>query len=97
MGVNFTITELRSRLDRLDSGSVLRISEYDYRRLFGINDVGAANVAQFASTHHCVSVPGADALYFRKSHADAYDSTELVQGDGTISDWAEIRSTGLRG
>jgi hypothetical protein len=85
MGVNFNLAELRSRLNHLDPGAILRISEYDYERLFGINEVAAANVAQFARMHRCVSVPGAEALYFRKWDADAYSSTELVQHDGTIS------------
>ena len=83
MGVNVTLAELRSRLARLDTGTVLRIAEYDYERLFGINEVAAANVAQFARMHRCVSVPGADAVYFRKWSADTRNSTKLAQDHGT--------------
>lgn len=48
MGVDLTLAELRSRLNRLGAGAILRISESDYERLFGINEVAAAAVAEFA-------------------------------------------------
>ncbi|MBR1163710.1 MULTISPECIES: hypothetical protein [Bradyrhizobium] len=79
MNENLTLAELRFRLDRLGAGAVLRISDRDYERLFGINEVAAAKVAQFARKHHCVSVPGEGSVYFRKSNSDAYGSVELVQ------------------
>lgn len=79
MNENLTLAELRSRLDSLGAGAVLRISDQDYERLFGINDVAAAKAAQFARKHHCVSVPGDGSVYFRKSSSDAYRSVELVQ------------------
>ena len=79
MGLNFTLAELRSRLDRLDTGAVLKLPEYDYERFFGINEGAAAKAAQFARMHHCVCVPGVDAVYFRKWSADA--STGPTQDD----------------
>ena len=85
MGVDLTLAELRSRLNRLGSGAILRISESDYERLFGINEVAAAAVAEFAKRYHCVSIPGADALYFRKWDANRHHSTELAQDDSTMS------------
>ncbi|MGY4425505.1 hypothetical protein ACVWY2_007954 [Bradyrhizobium sp. JR6.1] len=47
MNKDLTLAELRSRLDRLGAGAVLRISDHDYERLFGINEVAAAKAAQF--------------------------------------------------
>jgi len=79
MNKDLALAELRSRLDRLGAGAVLRISDHDYERLFGINEVAAAKAAQFARKHHCVSVPGDGSVYFRKSNPDAYRSVELVQ------------------
>ena len=81
MDAVITIAELRSRLDRLDAGAVLKISERDYEGLFGVNEVAAARAAQVAGMHHCVSVPGADAVYFRKSSVGQCRSTGVVQGD----------------
>ncbi|BBB96712.1 MULTISPECIES: hypothetical protein [Bradyrhizobium] len=85
MNKNLTLVELRSRLDRLGAGAVLRISDRDYERLFGINEVAAAKAAQFARKHRCVSVPREDSVYFRKSTPDAYGSAELVQDGPSIS------------
>ncbi|WP_244521963.1 hypothetical protein [Bradyrhizobium embrapense] len=51
MDENLTLAELRSRLDRLGAGAVLRISDRDYERLFGINEVAAAKAAEFARKH----------------------------------------------
>ncbi|UGY12360.1 hypothetical protein HAP48_0027290 [Bradyrhizobium septentrionale] len=79
MSIDFTLAELRSRLDRLDPGAVLRISEHDYERLFGINEVAAAKVAQFAGTNRCVSIPGADAVYFRRWSTDEYETNESTE------------------
>ncbi|MBP2431722.1 hypothetical protein ABIF38_003038 [Bradyrhizobium japonicum] len=79
MNESLTLAELRTRLDRLGNGAVLRISDRDYERLFGINEVAAAKAAQFARKHHCVSVPGEGSVYFRKSNSGAYGSVELVQ------------------
>ncbi|WP_076861386.1 hypothetical protein [Bradyrhizobium mercantei] len=79
MKEGLTLAELRARLDRLGDGAVLRISDRDYERLFGINEIAAAKVAQFARKHHCVSVPGAASVYFRKLNSNAYGSVELVQ------------------
>ncbi|MGY4567155.1 hypothetical protein [Bradyrhizobium sp. USDA 3256] len=81
MNAGVTLAELRSRLKRLNTGATLKISEHDYERLFGINEIAAAKAAQFARTHHCVSVPRADAVYFRKLIADACYSPDLVPGD----------------
>ncbi|MCC8978327.1 hypothetical protein [Bradyrhizobium acaciae] len=85
MNENLTLVELRSRLDRLGAGGVLSISDHDYERLFGINEVAAAKVAQFARKHRCVAVPGEASVYFRKSKFDAYSSAELVQDAPPIS------------
>ncbi|WP_050626037.1 hypothetical protein [Bradyrhizobium viridifuturi] len=82
---NLILAELRSRLDRLGGGAVLAISDHDYERLFGINEVAAAKAAQFASKHHCVSIPGEDAVYFRKLNSDAYGSAGLVQDAAAMS------------
>ena len=78
MDAHLGLAELGARLNHLDAGAVLRISEQDYERLFGINEVAAERVAQFAEMHHCVSVSGANAVYFRKWSAT---QPELVQGD----------------
>ena len=85
MDTNLTLAELRSRLNRLETGTVLKISERDYERLFGINEIAAANVAEFARMHHCASIPGAYAVYFRKWDADMHCSPQLVPDDSTIS------------
>ncbi|BBB96891.1 hypothetical protein ABIF38_003208 [Bradyrhizobium japonicum] len=85
MNESLTLAELRARLDRLDDGAVLRISDHDYERLFGINEVAAAEVARLARKHHCVSVPGEGSVYFRKSNSDAYGSAELVQDAPSVS------------
>ncbi|QOZ28508.1 hypothetical protein [Bradyrhizobium sp. CCBAU 51753] len=85
MNENLTLAELRSRLDRLGASGVLRVSDHDYARLFGINEVAAAKAAQFAAKHRCVSVPGEDAVYFRKSNSDAYGSAKLVQDAAAMS------------
>ncbi|MBR0697845.1 hypothetical protein [Bradyrhizobium lablabi] len=68
--MNLTLSGLRARLNRLDEGTILRISEHDYERLFGINHFAAARVAQFAKEHNCLTVPGTDAVYFRKQFDD---------------------------
>lgn len=85
MDENLTLAELRSRLDRLGAGAVLRIADHDYERLFGINEVAAAKAAEFARKHHCVSVPGEGSVYFRKSNSDSYGSAELVQDAPSIA------------
>lgn len=85
MNQSLTLVELRSRLDHLGAGAVLKISDLDYERLFGINEVGATRASQFAGEHHCVSVPGADAVYFRKSNSDGHGSAELAQDVVAIS------------
>lgn len=85
MNEHLTLAELRSRLNRLGAGAVLRISDHDYERLFGINEVAAAEVARFARKHHCVSIPGEGAMYFRKSSPDGYSPVELVQDAPAIS------------
>ncbi|WP_024584435.1 MULTISPECIES: hypothetical protein [unclassified Bradyrhizobium] len=84
MGVDLTLAALRLQLDRLGGGAILKVSEHDCERLFGINEIGAASVAQFASRHHCVSIQGADAVYFRKWDVVAHGPIELVQDDCTI-------------
>jgi len=84
MGANLTLAELRSRLDRLRVGATLKISESDYERLFGINEIAAASVAQFARGLHCVSIPGTDAVYFRKWDADAPGSTGSSRDRGIM-------------
>ncbi|WP_246668035.1 MULTISPECIES: hypothetical protein [Bradyrhizobium] len=83
--MDFILLELRSRLNRLAAGAVCRISDCDYERLFGINEVAAAKAEQFAKMHHCVSIPGEDAVYFRKWSSDGCSPAEPAQGEAAIS------------
>jgi hypothetical protein len=48
------LPELETRLDRLDQGAMLGISNRDFERLFGVNDVAAAGLLHFAKGHDCV-------------------------------------------
>jgi hypothetical protein len=66
MRPNFTLPELQQSLDRLERGAVLKISNPDFERLFGINDVAVNRLLHFARGHDCIVSRGEDAIYFRK-------------------------------
>jgi len=65
----FTLPELQEQLDNLAEGALLQISGWDYERLFGINDVPATRLRNFATSHACVASHGDKAILFRKEHA----------------------------
>jgi hypothetical protein len=66
------LPELETRLDRLDQGEMLGISNRDFERLFGMNDVAAAGLLHFG--HDCVISRGENAIYFRKRIAESHKS-----------------------
>lgn len=58
---------LQNRLDQLPVGQGLAISISDYRRLFGLNEVAAGRVANFAKGHGCVIDASPSLITFRKT------------------------------
>jgi len=62
----FTLPELQEQLDNLAEGAVLQISGWDYERLFGVNDVAAARLRNFATLHACVASHAKSAILSRK-------------------------------
>ncbi len=63
---NFTLPELEHRLDELAEGALLQISQRDYRRLFGVNDVASERLLHFAKGHACVTSHSDGAILFRR-------------------------------
>jgi hypothetical protein len=57
---------LQSRLDALDVGGQLAIATADFRRLFGVNDLGEAHLLNFAAGHGCAVEPRISSIVFRK-------------------------------
>jgi hypothetical protein len=74
---NFTLPELQERLDRLAKGAVFEVSAWDYRRLFGVNDVAAARLRRFARLHACVASHGDKSIVFRKEFPQHDDSSPV--------------------
>lgn len=62
----FTLPELQEQLDNLAEGAMFQISDGDYERLFGTNDVAAARLRNFARLHACVAIHANFAILFRK-------------------------------
>ena len=73
MRPNFTLSELQTRLDRLDQGAMLGISDPDFEWLFGKNDVVAARLFHFAKGRDCIISRGEGAIYFRKRIAKSHN------------------------
>lgn len=73
----FTLPELQEQLDCLAEGAVFQMSGWDYERLFGINDVAAARLRNFASSHACVASHADNAILFRKKLV-RYEGGELT-------------------
>jgi hypothetical protein len=63
---NYTLPELQEKLDSLAEGALFQISSWDYERLFGINDVAAMRLRNFARSHACVASHADKAILFRK-------------------------------
>jgi hypothetical protein len=64
--------ELQTRLDRLDQGAMLGISDPDFEWLFGKNDVAAARLFHFAKGHDRIISRGEGTIYFRKRIAESH-------------------------
>jgi hypothetical protein len=62
----FTLPELQEQLDGLAEGGLFQISRWDYERLFGINNVAATRLRNFAKSHACVASYADNAILFRK-------------------------------
>ncbi len=73
---NFVLPELQERLDRLAEGAMFEISTWDYKRLFGTNDVAATRLRRFAKLHACVANHSDRSILFRKEFA-RHDDTGL--------------------
>lgn len=61
-----SLTGLQHRLDTLKMGEQLTLGIGDYRRLFGLNDVAAGRLSNFAEGHGCTVDPRVAAVVFRK-------------------------------
>lgn len=64
-----TLPGLQARLDALEPGGRLTLGIGDYRRLFGVNDVGAERLALFAAGHGCEIQATPSSVTFRKTGA----------------------------
>jgi hypothetical protein len=66
---NFTLPELG--LHALADGGIFMISsrDYDYERLFGVNDAAVGRLRNFAKAHACVTSHADHGIVFRKAFA----------------------------
>ena len=62
-----TLPALQIALDCLPVNAALTISQRERERLFGLNDVGAARVENFARGHRCRAVFNGNILTFWKT------------------------------
>ena len=65
-----TLPELQSELDRLSPGDRWEISQADYLRVFGANDVARARLENFARGHRCGIAVTPSGIEFRKLPSD---------------------------
>ena len=65
-----SLAGLQTRLNHLGIGQELAIAISDYRRLFGVNDVGEARLENFAVGHGCSVDPRVTDIVFRKVHGN---------------------------
>ncbi len=66
MHKDFTLPNLQSKLDLLESGGQLQVLRVDIERLFGMDDVAQDRLLRFAQGHGCLAVETDSGVTFRR-------------------------------
>ena len=66
MRKDFTLPDLQSKLDLLESGGQFQVLHVDVERLFGMDDVARARLLRFAQGHGCLTVETDTGVTFRR-------------------------------
>jgi NAD(P)-dependent dehydrogenase (short-subunit alcohol dehydrogenase family) len=77
---NFVLPDLQEKLDALNEGGLLQITQNDYERLFGANDVTQA-LAQFCKGSRVCGQFASGAILFRKALKKVEDRSAASKDD----------------